>query len=283
MLPHLLICKLRKEVKKMAEREEDLQKLEDVLTEAKSSQQQKDARIEEIRAELERIATETADKYQREVRALFPEGQRVMREVIEPWFSDLVTSGVYRDLMDWAKTNDRHVSLADTILYYWPEDAFKGVAQSRTGSKAYQSTAQFIVEHSYRSPEEAIKLHADSDEVWRAYFYLRNSKWDSKGNGVILDRDPTIGMGFGAAMNRQFRRVSTDASNIAGIFNTISPEVWIGFGQQIESGRVTENIENSLKPRPQTSDISQGMISGSDYRDGMRVVHEEYLRSRQWH
>lgn len=267
----------------MAEREEDLPRLQAILAEAKLSQQQKHAGIEEIRVDLEIIALQAAEKYQREVKALLPDGQRVMREVIQPWFADLVASGTYRELMVWAKTNDDHLSLSDTILYYWPEDALKGAAQVRAGSRAYLSKAQFIVEHSYRSPEEAIRLHADSDEVWRAHFYLRNSKWDSKGNGVILDCDPTIGMGFGAAMHRQFRQVSTDASNIAGLFNTISPEVWIGFGQQIESGRVMENIENSLKPRLRAHDISQPTVSGSDYRERLKEVHEEYLRNRQWH
>lgn len=263
----------------MAERKEELRKLQASLTEAKSLQQQKDARIEEIRVELERVALQAAEKYQREVRALLPEGQRVMREVIQDWFDDLIISGTYRDLMDWANINDRHVSLSDSILYYWPRRALEGAAQARSGRRTYLSKAQFIVENTYSSPEEAIRLHAYGDEVWQAYFDLRNSKWDSEGNGVVLDRDPTIGMGFAAAMGRQFRRLSTDANNMARIFYDISPEVWIGFGQQIESGRVTENIENSLKPRSH----SQQTISGSDYGTRMRTVHDEYLRVRQWH
>lgn len=262
---------------------EGLRKLQTDLEGAKLQQQQKDSQVEEIRIELVRITIEAAEKYQREVTALLPEGQRVMREVIEPWFYNLVASGIYRDLMEWVKTNDKRVSLSDTILYYWPEDALKGAAQARAGSRAYLHTAQFITEHSYSSLQEAIRLHADSDEVWRAYFYLRNSQWFSGGNGVILDRDPTIGMGFGAALHRQFRRVSADANNIAGIFNTISPEVWIGFGQQIESGRVVENIQNSMKPRPQTYNVSESRIARSDYSERLKRVHDEYLRNRQWH
>lgn len=262
----------------MAERDEGLKRIQENLTEARLLQQQKDIQLEEIRVELLRIATEAAEKYQREVTALQPEGQRAMREVIDPWFANLIASGTYGDLMEWVKTNDKHISLSDTILYYWPEDALAGVAQARAGVRAYLHTAQFIVEHYDHPLQEAIKIHADGDEVWQAYLYLRNSKWDSKGNGVILDRDPTIGMGFGAAMHRQFRRVSTDASNIAGIFNTISPEVWIGFSQQIENGKVWVNIENSMKPRTQTH-----VELGAVYRDRMKSVHEEYLRNKQWH
>ena len=262
---------------------DDSSRLQASINEAKIQQKQKDSQIQEIRVDLVRIAAEATEKYQREVVALLPEGRRVMREIIEPWFVNIVTSGTYGDLMEWVKTNDRHISLSNTILFYWPDDAIKGTTQARVGAEAYLHTAQFITEHSYSSREEALRRHGDGDEVWRAYFYLRNSKWDSKGNGVILDRDPTIGMGFGAAMHRQFRRVSTDGGNIAGIFHTISPEVWIGFGQQIESGKVLDNIAHSMKPRPRIERIVEPKNNATDYRVRLRMAHDNYLRDRQWH
>ena len=261
----------------MSERDEEhLQKLQDSLNQARILQQQRDAQIEEVRVELQRIALETAQKYQREVEALEPEGQRVMNEVIVPWFNNLVSSGTYDNLMEWERANEGHISLSGTILYYWPRSALGGTAQ---GADAYQSTAKFIIDHSYHSLEEAIRLHANSDEVWCAYFYLKNSPWNSKSRGVILDHDPTVGMGFASAMSRQFRRISTDPSSISRIYSAISPEVWIDFGKQIQNGDVWENIENSMKPRTRTHQVS----SGTDLKERLKTVSGQYLQSKTWH
>ena len=263
----------------MSERNNDeLAKLRNSLANNQRQQEQRNVESENIRLQLERIARESTAKYQREIEATRHEAQTAITQVIQPWFSDLITSGAYADLQRWCNSQERDVRLSETIIYYWPEDALNVLAKG--SSKPYSSTAQFVsTNYRGKSLPSGIEKHADGDEAWYAGFELESGNW-GKSNGIKIWRQPVAGMGYGFAMIRKSYELAVDPHSVISSLDTISPEVWVKFGQQIENGAVWKTIERSMLPRRVTA---AAPIQGNKYRAEQRLIAEEYLRTRQWH
>lgn len=232
----------------MSERDqEELTRLKQNLARDRCQEEQKDTQVEGIRVQLERIARESVAKYQKEIEVTRPEAQKVINQVVQPWFTDLISSGTYAELLGWCRSHEKNIRLSDAIIYYWPEDALGVVAMG--GNRLYEDTAKFIVEDYKRQDRQrGIQMHADGDEVWYAGFDLYGYRWD-KSEGVRIWRQPVVGMGFGFAMMARSYDISVDIQDVAASLDRISPEVWIKFGQQVEGGKVWEMISRSMKPR----------------------------------
>lgn len=263
----------------MLERDnEKLARLKQSLARDQRQQERRDTQVEGIRVQLERIARESVAKYQQEVEATRPEAQTAINQVIQPWFTDLISSGTYAELLRWCRSHEDDIRLSDTGMYYWPEDALKAVAKG--GNRLYADTARFVAEH-YKGQDiqRGIQVHADGDEVWYTDFDLYSHRWD-KSEGIRIWRQPVVGMGFGFAMIARSYDIPVDTQSVAASLDRISPEVWIKFGQQVESGKVWEIIDRSMKPRRirvSTPEETQR------HREDDRRRAEEYLRNRQWH
>jgi hypothetical protein len=270
---------LRKVVRKMKEKDNaELAKLRQNLANDQYLQDLQSVQIEGVRVQLERVARESVSKYSREVEATLPEAQRVIDQIIQPWFLDLLSAGTYAELLEWCKSHNESIRFSDTTIYYWPKRALRELEEKRT--RPYLGTAQFVVErYSPREIQKGIGIHSDGGEAWYAGFDLKNSRWGDK-NGVHIWRQPLVGMGFGYAMMASLYNVPVDVENISSARDDISPEVWINFGQQIESGKVWEAINQSMKPRRVVTATRE---ETKRYREEDAKRAAEYLRTRSWY
>lgn len=264
----------------MKERENDaFKRIEQQLSKDQRHQQQRAKRAEKVRIQMEQTARGAVARYQREVKTQRPDAEQTITSIIQPWFSELVTSGRYDALLQWSTDHGgEEIRLSESILYYWPEDALKALRKG--GNTLYKDTAEFVVDH-YKGSETShgIEIHADSDEVWYAGFELKTNRWD-KTEGVRIWRQPVVGMGFGFAMISTSYDIPVDVSDIASSLESISPEVWIEFGQQIENGKALKAIEQSLKPRKLK--ISGPEEAGKRSEEAHRTA-QQYFQNRKWH
>lgn len=263
----------------MSERDkEELGRLRRVLIKDQKGQQRKEDQAEVVRQELEKIARLAVAKYHREVEMALPETQRIVGQVIQPWFLELASSGIYGDLLNWSRSHKNNIRLSDAITYYWPEDALKALTE--VNSRPYLESAKFVVERYTGSAlQRGIQTHADSDEVWYAGFELGHSRLE-RSEGVRIWRQPVVGAGFGFAMASNSYRIPIDIKSVAASLSLISPEVWIEFGQQIEGGKVWEVINQSMKPQKVKISTPE---ETQRHREADKKIAEEYLRNRQWY
>lgn len=254
----------------------ELENLKQDLLKEKDKQQQLSVWVRKNMEKRESVARKFVDNYHNEVKVLLPQAQETISGVIQPWFEELVSSGTYSEILDWSTAHEQTVSLSNTLLYYWPENALKELAESDEEKLSY---ARFALKHSTdKKIEQDFKSDFDWDQVWYAGFELFTNK-RNKNDGVKIWRQPTIGMGFGFAMMRGRYDIFVDPNNIAASLKKISPEVWIKFGEQIESGEVWKTIKNSLKPKSTILETEDG----NTFRERMRVVADKYLKERVWH
>lgn len=256
----------------------ELVRLKQNLAKDQHQQDYKGTQVESVRVQLEKIARESIAKYHREVETTRPEALIAINQVIQPWLIDLISSGTYAELLGWCRSHENGIRLSDTTMYYWPEDALKSVAKD--GNRLYSDTARFVVEqYKGQNIQRGIQVHADGDEVWYSGFELESSKWE-KSEGVRIWREPMVGMGFGFAMISRSYGIPVDAQNVVASLDRISPEVWIKFGQQVETGDIWEIISRSMKPRKIRVSSPE---ETQRHREDARRRAGEYIRSRQWH
>ncbi len=263
----------------MHERDRDgIRRIQQNLVENKGQQEQKSSRVEGVRRELVRIANETKAKYKREEEAMRPDAEVAVKEIIQPWFSDLIASGTYEDLLRWSRFNEYNVYLSETILYYWPNRALKEIASG--DSKLYKDKAEFVVER-YKGSDikKGIQSHADRDNVWHAGFKMGRGRWRDNTDGLRIWRWPVVGGGFAFSQSAIYYEIPVNEHSVAFFLDRISPEVWVEFGKQIESGKAWDAIERSMKPKKRASARE---ATERDVEEEKRVA-QEYLRNRQWH
>jgi hypothetical protein len=254
----------------MAEREHDaFRRIRQNLARDRREDRQKLSQVEEVRLQLEAIAKQTAAKYQREVEATRPEAEEAVNQIIQPWFSELISSGTYAELARWSRSR-RDVHLSDSIIHYWPKKALWEDGRV-AGKKPYQFTAEFVVEHNQQDIQRGIQLQPSGDEVWYAGFKLAGR------NSATIWREPVGGGGYGFSHERY--AIHLNAQEINSSFDDISPEVWLEFGKQIENGQALGSIERSMRPRREKEET----IDGATYRESGRRIVENYLRNRRWH
>jgi len=258
-------------------RNDEFERIQQSLAKDRRQQERKEGQIEEVSTQLEKIAGEAVAKYHSVVEAESPEAEATINQTIQPWFTNLISSGTYKDLLKWSKSNERGIRFSDPILYYWPRHALGEIAKG--SSDRYRDKAEFILDYCKRQNiQQAVRTYADSDEVWYAGFELKKSGW-GKSDEVKIWRQPTVGNGFGFAMISSSYQISVDPENVASVFDQISPEVWTAFGRQIESGQVWKIIEQSIKPRKvKAATLGESLSYAADDRRAAR----EYLQNRRW-
>lgn len=203
--------------------------------------------------------------------------------MVQPWLDSLVQDGTYDQILELLRSADKSsASVSDSILYYWPDDAFQGIEHSeRTREKPFQGTANYIV-NNYEDSQQGIEKHqAGVDEVWSARFNIGGGTLHGKShNGLYISQWPVIGSGFGFAVVRSLNlRIPVDIENIAATFPSVHPEVWMGFADQIENGTALQVLQESLIPKP----IRVIDADSEEYAESIRRNHarrEEYLRGK---
>lgn len=232
----------------MANNEREIDQLNQQLSAHISRREARASQQERIRQQLEAIARDAVGRYEEAFEALLPQAEEKVSTVIQPWFQQLADSGTYDKLLDWVKGNEEEdegddISLSKSILYIWPNGAIR---ELRAGRKPFDSTASFIVKE-HKDESVGIERHKrGDDEVWRANFLLGYS---DRHQGIYITRWPTIGAGYGFSVGRaRSLEIPVDHLNVQASLRSISPEVWIGFAGQIESGQAWRFIQESLKP-----------------------------------
>ena len=232
---------------------------------------------EEVRLELERRAREAIEKYQQEFEQLTPLAKERVENVIKPWFDSLAQDGTYNQLLEHLLKNNeiRSVSVSDSILYYWPDKAFKGFYEDqRDRKKPFDWVAKYVVEN-YKDLQTGIEKHQDGvDEVWSAGFHI------AKRGGLYISQWPIIGGGYGFAVGRARQlEIQVNPKNISASIPSIHPEVWIGFADQIENGTALEVLQESLIPKPIRT-IESGSTEWEAIRRAEDASRKAYLERR---
>jgi hypothetical protein len=156
--------------------------------------------------------------------------------------------------LEWLKRTDkRSVSVSDSILYYWPDKAFRGFEHSEMlKEKPFEGDANFIISQ-YEDYQQGIEKHqAGVDELWNARFNIGGGVFHSKSHkGLYISQWPIVGEGIGFAVGRSLNlRIPVDIENIAAGIPLIHPEVWIGFADQVENGKALQVLQESLILKP---------------------------------
>ncbi len=199
-------------------------------------------RIELMTKRVSKVAQEEVGRYLERNKKLAPIAQDKIENTIQPFFNSLNDAGIFSNLQNYWEKKDKigfnrnDVQLSDSILYSWPRNALIG--------KDHKMIAGIIVKNrEERSPEEAFKAYTDYDEVWRAGFHIDDKK------GLHISRWPGNGGSFAFAVGMaDGLEIKVDHNDVGRSMNSISPEVWIGFANQVEDGTAIRRIEESLKP-----------------------------------
>ncbi len=223
--------------------------------------------IELMTKRVNKAAQEEVERYVERNKKLAPVALEKIESTIQPFFNSLIETGVFSNLLSWAKRdrigfNGNDVQLSNSILYSWPKKAL--------ANKDNKMIAEIIIESKSRSEEDAFRSHTNFDEVWRAGFHINDEK------GLHISRWPGGGgsYAFAVGMARGLE-IKVDHRDISLAMDLISPEVWIGFANQVEDGTAISKIEDSLKPR-----VVKIPVSGSNYRADMMRLVEIYRVAR---
>lgn len=168
------------------------------------------------------------------------------------------------------------MNISGNILYLWPDRAMRGLAES-------SSNASFILrEYKPRDLEKGISVfERRNDEVWSARFNIRITDYIKPINGLCIDQWPHLGGSFAFAKGRSKQLVvPLDIENLLPSVTKISPEVWIGFADQIENGNVWKVIESYLNPKKESSGRSREVDRSERNAEDLRK-RDEFLVQRK--
>lgn len=257
--------------------EQDRESLKNFLAEeAEKARLAKQAQ-EQVRQELEKRARQAIEQYKQECKELRPLAEKKVQNIVQPWFKGLVQDGTYDQLLEWLRIHDgRGLSVSDSILYYWPDKAFRGFRYSEEmGQKPFQGDANYIVKNNTDYQAGIERLQSGVDEVWSAGFHI------GRRTGLYISQWPIIGGGYGLAVGRaRDLEIPVDVENIRVTIPSIHPDVWIGFANQVENRTPLRVLQESLIPKPiRTIDVDSPEHAEKNRADFAR--REEYLRAKR--
>lgn len=264
----------------MKDFEQDLNSINQQLNENDTQRERRAHLREQVRQRLESVAKEAVGKYQEDFQKLLPLANEKVEKIIQPWCDQLVSSGTYDRLYSWVKRSksDYYMNLTNNILYVWPRRAINGFGE-------ISGDARFIVSDCRRGDiEEGIKtFERRNDEVWSARFEICITDHIKPIDGLAISQWPHLGGGMAFAMLTSKRlRIPLEIESLEPSVNKISPEVWIGFADQIESGKVWEVIESYLKPRKRRYlEQPTEEISRAEERAEALRMRDEFLIQRK--
>lgn len=153
---------------------------------------------------------------------------------------------MYNGLTQWLKDNS-HISillLSEFVEYPWPRELLK----QQSTPKPFNDIAESILKAKNERNTFAAKRLLDrwylpEEEVWTARFSLASSQWSE---GVAISRwlhtNGGYTFGTGSAESIPLKQGEEDQW-----FSKIHPKVWLGFADQIESGKTWEILHEDLK------------------------------------
>jgi len=264
--------------------EQNRESLKKFLAEEAEKQNRLKQPKEQVRQELENRARQAVEKYQQELEELTPLAKEKIGNIVQPWFNGLVQDGTYDQLLEWLRSHDgKDISVSDSILYYWPDKAFRGFEYSeRLKEKPFEGDASFIVKR-YEDCQQGIEKHqAGVDEVWSAKFKIGGGVFNGKSHtGLYISQWPVVGGSMAFAIDRALSlRIPVNIGNVATSIPSIHPEVWIGFADQIENGTALQLLQESLIPKLiRIVDVDSAEHAELERRSHAR--REEYLKARR--
>ncbi len=259
--------------------ERDLKNIKQELDKQANNTSQLAIKQEEIRWRLVEMANLEIQRYEKQFEELLPQAKSAIGETIQPWFDKLHESGIYNSIKEWVAVDKSRLSgnlihLTDDILYLWPKRSQAEL--SSESKKPYNSSAKFILDYQKEDIETQLSKLADRNEVWEANFHIGDARLSGNYDDLYISRWPTIGAGWAFAISADKYHIPVSPNNIIDSVEKISPEVWIGFAQQIKKGKTKRYLNDSLKPK----EISTKVEDGNVYRSRHAASRDRYLKNK---
>lgn len=230
----------------------DRKSLEAFVTGETQRQQPRKNQQEEIRQQLLTHAQATIDRYQAEYAEALPKASEQLETVITPWWSDFQTSDIYREIVDILRHKVSFVlDINDPITYFWPRWALKELHEARELKESpFRYAAESVLEDHERqgkSIEDGIKGKAEryNNELWIANFHF--SGLGDSHHRLYISRWPEAGAGFAFAMTASGYHINVEPPEPEGVNTKINPNVFIQFANQIQSDRVWQVLQQSVR------------------------------------
>lgn len=129
-------------------------------------------------------------------------------------------------------------------LYFWP----RGLISELRSKQPFQDIAKYDYKNYLKN--DVLKEHEEirPGDVWDAGLILGKKRVGRKGLTIVPW--PGTGGDFGFAVVAAPRlEIDLDPLNIEGSFEEVSPEVWLVFSRDIESGQVGRSITEALSSK----------------------------------
>lgn len=222
------------------------EKLERLISAKDVEGQVREEKIERVRRGLENSAREVVDRYERWCERLKPEALDSIERVMQPWFRGLTEGGQFNWLVEWSDKYDeggRDINLGGG-LYFWPRESISELKSVQP----FKDSAKYGYKNYLK--DEGIKVQKEivRGDVWDAGLILGKKRIGRKGLTIV--RWPGTGGSFAfAVVSATGLEIDLDPLNIEGSFEKVSPEVWLIFSREIESGYAGRSITEAISSK----------------------------------
>lgn len=251
-------------------KEDGKQRIDKLLSSDLAKQRDFAALQQDIHSRLAAIAQATEERFRTEREQLLPIAHAKLQDTIKPWWQEFEESGTYQKLFDWVNTNEADsISVSSSIIY--PD----GVEAWHYGGESIVQAIRRGDKKEAARIEELNTRYASQERLQEAHFKIQGEPFYlTETHGFRLARWPVIGKGFGYAMVAHQYEIPLRLDEADDLPNKIHPEVLIEFAGQIETGRVWEIIDRSMK----RSSRAPREVSGAEVRQRDAQRAEEYRR-----
>lgn len=200
-----------------------------------------------LRQYLEEEAAKKIAQYQQEYVESEPKAEKRFTGVVKPWWQDFRDSGLYEELIEWLRTNSNisGLSLSDEIVYPWPTS----IVEQQSNASPFDEAARLILrekmENNHFGALRLERMYLPENELWQARFGLSIS---GQSEEFYISRRPSREKDYDNNPPNWHSKVSIQLNpgKESQWFAKIHPKVWLGLSDQIESGRTSEVLHESL-------------------------------------
>lgn len=176
--------------------------------------------------------------------------ESALQDTIVPWLRKLEDSGRLAKLV----RKDGEIEIAREIYYPRVQSTTRFLTDD-TGQITLESVRSHIecISSVRKTPESIIEslrrtLQAGNSDGWQAILTLERP-YGKRGFEFVITPWPEVGGGFGYAMSIESYRTRIPLEDIEEHFAHVHPNIWLGLGEWINSGRTTKHIEKELRRR----------------------------------
>ncbi len=222
---------------------------ENLISKLDSDELPKRKRLESKRYYLEVRAREVALRYDDECFEAGPGAVHKIETVIYPWWREFKSSQTFTQMVNLFEGESFDLTLSDEISYFWPQRALRELKCGKEGFIEDAKRLQKIGEQRGRGVLISVETLVNSwlDDYWTARVYF--SGIGEKFHQLYLQPWSSQRNSWAFALSAQELRIGIDPAGEGNLADKINPKVWLGFAEQIESGRVWRILERSVRDK----------------------------------